>query len=132
MIAQDLAQTVRRAADLDLSLVPEHVLLHAGHVVADTVGVIRAGARSPEVRSAVDLDIEEGVASPHGSGHEHRDPPGWQATVLTTPLARTSVANAAFWNATAGTYLELDEGMRPTGHPAMHVLPAAVAVAERR
>jgi 2-methylcitrate dehydratase PrpD len=51
--------------------------------------------------------------------------------VLTSPVRRSSAANAAFLNATAGTFLELDEGMRPTGHPAMHVLPAALAVAER-
>jgi 2-methylcitrate dehydratase PrpD len=132
MIAHDLAKTIRSAADLDLGRVPEDVLQHAERVIADTVGVIRAGARSPEVRAAVDLDIEEGVASERGNDPDRRDPATWRATILTTPLACTSVANAAFWNATAGTYLELDEGMRPTGHPAMHVLPAAVAVAERR
>jgi 2-methylcitrate dehydratase PrpD len=33
-------------------------------------------------------------------------------------------------NATAGTFLELDEGYRPTGHPAMHVVPAALAAAQ--
>jgi len=37
---------------------------------------------------------------------------------------------AAFVNATAGTFLELDEGFRPTGHPAIHVLPAALASAQ--
>ena len=132
MIAHDLAQTVRSAADLELGRVPEAVLRHTELVIADTVGVIRAGARSPEVRAALDLDIEEGIASEHGSAADRREPATWRSSVLTTPMARTSTANAAFWNATAGTYLELDEGMRPTGHPAMHVLPAAVAVAERR
>lgn len=38
--------------------------------------------------------------------------------------------SAAFVNATAGTFLELDEGCRPTGHPAMHVVPAALAAAQ--
>ena len=33
-------------------------------------------------------------------------------------------------NATAGTFLELDEGFRPTGHPSVHVLPAALATAQ--
>ncbi|HEY8531740.1 MAG TPA: hypothetical protein VIL08_05785, partial [Limnochorda sp.] len=37
---------------------------------------------------------------------------------------------AALANATAGTFLELDEGQRPTGHPAIHVLPAALAQAQ--
>ncbi|MCP9967698.1 MmgE/PrpD family protein [Actinomadura madurae] len=36
----------------------------------------------------------------------------------------------AWLNGTAGTFLELDEGFRPTGHPAIHVVPAALAVAE--
>ena len=43
--------------------------------------------------------------------------------------ARTPTS-AAFVNATAGTFLELDEGYRPTGHPSIHVLPTALAAAQ--
>jgi 2-methylcitrate dehydratase PrpD len=50
--------------------------------------------------------------------------------VLAKGAGRAEPELAAFLNATAGSFLELDEGMRPTGHPAMQVLPAALAVAE--
>ncbi|HET9420951.1 MAG TPA: MmgE/PrpD family protein [Nocardioides sp.] len=64
------------------------------------MGVIAAGARSPEV-SALLADPSLG-----------RDP-----------------ATAAWVRGTAGTFLELDEGFRPTGHPAVHVVPAALTTA---
>lgn len=127
MSAAELAIAVTAATDLEISRVPADALVHAGLVVADTVAVISAGARSPEIRQMVDLDIAEGTADKTGQG-----PGGWPSTVLIAPPVRTSAANAAFLNATAGTFLELDEGMRPTGHPAMHVVPAALAIAERR
>jgi 2-methylcitrate dehydratase PrpD len=34
---------------------------------------------------------------------------------------------AAFLNATSGSFLELDEGHRPTGHPGIHVIPNALS-----
>ena len=40
---------------------------------------------------------------------------------------------AALLNGTAGTFLEMDEGNRfSRGHPAMHVIPAALALCEQR
>jgi 2-methylcitrate dehydratase PrpD len=116
----DLDRLVATAARLDLSLVPEGVRRHAGLVVADTVAVAAAGARTPEMAALVAADEAEGLV---GATHP--------ATVLTAPARRGPAAHAAFLNATAGTFLELDEGMRPTGHPAMHVVPAALAAAER-
>ncbi len=80
---------------------PQEVLDHVGLVVADTVGVIAAGVRSPEL-SALVADPALG-----------RDP-----------------ATVAWVRGTAGTFLELDEGFRPTGHPAVHVVPAALTTAE--
>ena len=110
-----LAQSVEVAASLELSQVPDETVGHAGRVVADTIGVIVAGARSPEIQALADLT--------DGAG---------DATVLTPVRRCLAPPAAAFLNATAGTFIELDEGMRPTGHPAMHVVPAALAVAESR
>lgn len=117
---------VQRAAELDLALVPEQTLRRARLVIADSVAVAIAGARTPEVAALVALDGHEALVTP-----EDRPGAGHTATVLTTPRLRAHPAHAAFLNATAGTSLELDEGMRPTGHPAMHVVPAALAVAEQ-
>ena len=117
MTAQGLASAVAAASSLDLDRVPNEVLAHAGRVIADTVAVIVAGARASEVTTLASL--------------ESVGPTAMQtSTALTSPTIRMSAPGAAFINATAGTFLELDEGMRPTGHPAMQVLPAALAVAE--
>jgi 2-methylcitrate dehydratase PrpD len=94
-------KVVAGAAELRAADLPPEVLDHVGLVVADTVGVIAAGTRSPEV-SALLADPSLG-----------RDP-----------------ATVAWIRGTAGTFLELDEGFRPTGHPAVHVVPAAVTTAE--
>lgn len=108
-----LAKSVEAAASLELPQVPEAIVAHAGRVVADTIGVIVAGARSAEIQALADM----------------LDTPG-AATVLTPRRRRLAAPAAAFLNATAGTFIELDEGMRPTGHPAIHVVPAALSVAE--
>ncbi|MFD8560886.1 MmgE/PrpD family protein [Streptosporangium canum] len=124
MISIDTA--VRVASELDLVHVPEQTLRRARLVIADTVAVATAGARTAEIAALVALDERDALVTPAdraGAGHT--------ATVLTTPRLRAHPAYAAFLNATAGTSLELDEGMRPTGHPGMHVIPAALAVAER-
>jgi len=126
------ASLLERAADiaarLELDRVPEHVVVHAGHVVTDTVGVARGGGWSREISRLVALDTAEGLV--HKAG-EPGSPPWATSTVLSGDLPRTSAAHAALLNATAGTFLEMDEGMRPTGHPGMHVVPAALAVAQR-
>jgi 2-methylcitrate dehydratase PrpD len=77
------------------------------------------------MRALVLLDRKEGLVYSSDGGSAAG------STVLARGLPRTNAAHAAFLNATAGTFLELDEGMRPTGHPGMHVVPAALAVAER-
>lgn len=127
MSAARIDAAVTAAVGLDLTRVPPEVLDHAGLVVADTIAVAVAGARSPEVVRLVELDEAEGLVQPPGAGAPGR---GRSATVLTSPLRTAPPAHAAYLNATAGTFLELDEGMRPTGHPAMHVVPAALAAAE--
>jgi len=49
-------------------------------------------------------------------------------------LGRTASADvAALLNGTAGTFLEMDEGNRfSRGHPAIHAIPAALALCEQR
>lgn len=95
---------------------PEAVRARAALVLMDTVGVIIGGAEEPEVVRFADAlrQVEAG-----GS-----------ATVLTHGLPLASPTLAAFINGTAGIFLELDEGRRPAGHPAIHVVPAALAMAE--
>ncbi len=131
MSAASLDRCVEAAASLDLGRVPESVLRHAGHTIADTVGVIRGGMRQPEMCRLLDLLADQGLLAGRNDGSER---PGQSPFATSTTLddrgLRAAPAQAAFLNATAGTFLEMDEGMRPTGHPAMHIVPAALAVAE--
>lgn len=87
----------------------------ASYVLLDTMGAIIGGAAEPEYRNLAKRHTKgmHGGASVIGLGRGV--PP----------------ATAAFLNGTAGTFLELDEGNRfARGHPAVHVLPAAVAYAQ--
>ncbi len=101
----ELTRLVERVVAGTAALRPDdlspEVLDHVGLVVADTVGAIAAGARSPEV-----------------------------SALLAEPSLGRDPATVAWIRGTAGTFLELDEGFRPTGHPAVHVVPAALATAE--
>ena len=93
---------------------PPDVVWHAGLVVADTVAAIAAGSAEPEMAAlAARLAAPPGPAAVIGTGR------------------RTEVGKAALVNGTAGTVLEMDEGNRfSRGHPAVHVLPAVLAMAE--
>lgn len=101
--------------------VPHDARTHAAVVFADTVGVIMGGARSPEIERFVAGD----------GGFFGATSPG-PCQILDRSLTAADAVTAAFVNATAGTFLELDEGYRPTGHPAVQVIPAALAVAQAR
>jgi 2-methylcitrate dehydratase PrpD len=96
--------------------IPPAVRDHAALVVADTVGAVLAGSLEPEVvRLHAEAERAPGVA-----------------TVLARALPRAEPWWAIVANGTSGTMLELDEGNRfARGHPAIHVLPAALAEAER-
>lgn len=125
MSSLPLERAVTVAVELSLDHVPQDVLAHAGRTIADTVAVVRAGAREPEVVRLGLLLQQQGVL---------RTPPTTACTSASTALLERCLVgpspDVAFVNATAGTFLELDEGVRPTGHPAMQVVPAAIAVAE--
>jgi 2-methylcitrate dehydratase PrpD len=100
------------AAALDLEDVPDDCLDRATLVVADSLGAILGGSTAPYVAAFAE-QCEGGPATVLG-------------TDRTAPATRAALANGG-----AGTVLELDEGHKySAGHPAMHVLPAVLAVAE--
>jgi 2-methylcitrate dehydratase PrpD len=104
------------AARIRFEDLPPAVVSRARQVVADTLAVIAAGAREPEIRAlAEQLAGGDGPASLLGDGR------------------RTGALPAALINGAAGTFLELDEGNQfGRGHPAIHVLPAVLAVCEEK
>ncbi|HEX4811436.1 MAG TPA: MmgE/PrpD family protein [Nonomuraea sp.] len=129
LVAQ-VEELIGQASALTPADLPHEVVDHVGLLFADTVGVMAAGARSPEmVALAADpwLGLTEG-REPDGPAPGRAGRRGARTLV---PGARSGdPATVAWLNGTAGTFLELDEGFRPTGHPAIQVVPAALAVAE--
>ena len=111
-----LAGLARFVSGIPEEAIPDAVRDRAALVLADTVGAILGGSREPEIqRLHVDADRAAGPA-----------------TVLGASFARVEPWWAIVTNGLAGTMLELDEGNRfARGHPAIHVLPAALAEAER-
>jgi 2-methylcitrate dehydratase PrpD len=100
------------AATMDLGSVPDDALDRATLVVVDSMGAMLGGSTAPYVAAFAE------------------DSTGGPATVFGTDRAAPAT-RAALANGSAGTVLELDEGHKySTGHPAMHVLPAVLAVAE--
>lgn len=114
-IVTPLASLASASAGIDVDRVPAKTLLHATRVIADTIGVILAGGRDIAVSR-----YAAGVRSVSSNG----------AQLLTGRGQWVSPESAAFVNGTAGGTLELDGGCRPYGHPAMHVLPAVLAMAQ--
>ncbi|MCI2419741.1 MmgE/PrpD family protein [Saccharopolyspora sp. K220] len=119
-LAACVAESITQASTLFIGTLDEPVRRHAAHVVADTIGVSIAGGRTAEMTRLRENADELGGAVPGTGG----------ATVLVAGAAPVSAEQAAFLNGAAGGFLELDEGTRPTGHPAMHIVPAALAAAE--
>jgi len=104
----------RFTAELSWETLPGQVRERALLMLADTLGVAVAGARTPELRRLLDAWA----------------PPAGDATVLGTGR-RAGADDAAWLNGTAACALELDEGNKHAqGHPAAHVLFAAVATAQ--
>ena len=97
---------------------PASTVAAARLVLLDTLGAIVAGSAMPENGELARLAA---ARAPHGAatvlGHRGKSDAFW----------------AALTNATAGVALEVDEGSRlGGGHPAIHVVPGALAVAEER
>src|SRR5439155_6192384 len=100
-----------RLADLPASTVKASKL-----VLLDTIGAIVAGSALPENARLARMAANR---APHG------------LCTLAGHSARADSLLATFTNATAGVAFEMDEGNRlGGGHPAIHVIPGALAVAE--
>jgi 2-methylcitrate dehydratase PrpD len=89
-------------------------LLH--RTLLDTLGVVVAGTQTSELRALLDAWAPgAGPARILGAGRD------------------ASVESAAYLNGVSSVCLELDEGNKyARGHPATHVLPAALAVAQQQ
>ena len=132
-----LDELVGAAVDVVRRPLPSTVRDHAALLIADTLGVTLAGGRRPESAALVDGDDLTGswrvVPGPTGGRRESPQPgagAGPFARFLTAGYGWGAPDRVAYVNATVTCALELDEGTRPTGHPAAHVLPAALAAAE--
>jgi 2-methylcitrate dehydratase PrpD len=111
-----LDRLARFVAELRLDRLSEEAVAHARLVLLDTIGAMAAGSTQPENRR-----LAEAMAA-------RRSRP---AATLVGHGGRVDPLLATFANATAGVALEVDEGSRlGGGHPAIHVIPAALAVAE--
>ena len=103
------------AAGLRFAALPPAVRLHTGWILADTLAAIAAGSAEPELRALAQRQRLGSGATLIGLGQQAH------------PEA------AALVNGTSGTFLEMDEGNRfSRGHPAIHVLPAALALCEQQ
>jgi 2-methylcitrate dehydratase PrpD len=114
-MTMDYLDTLSRfAAELRFGALPAEVRDQLGWILADTIGAIAGGAAEPEARALAAKQREvEGGATLVGIGR------------------RVSADAAALVNGTSGTFLEMDEGNRfSRGHPAIHVIPAVMALCE--
>ena len=103
----------RFAADLQFGRLPELVRDQVLWILADTVAAVAGGSTEPELRRLADRSRLPGKATLIGLG------------------GSASMDCAALLNGTAGTFLEMDEGNRfSRGHPAVHVIPATLALCE--
>ena len=111
-----LSRLASCANDIKLASLPSSTVAAAKLVLLDTIGAMVAGSAQPENLRLAALAARR---SPHGL-----------STLLGHGLKSDSLL-ATFANAAAGVALEMDEGNRlGGGHPAIHVIPAALAVAE--
>ena len=107
----------RFVADTTFESLPPSAIAAARDVTLDTLGAIAAGMLEPENQRLAAWTAENMAPA--------------ESTIIATHL-RASAMGAALVNATAGVALEMDEGNRfGGGHPAIHVLPGLLAVAER-
>lgn len=114
-----LTRLVRQALTTDETSVPLHVKRKAGRVISDSLACMIAAQAVPEVRRTHALH----AISPSGA----------EATVFRSGRPRMDRPAAAFCNALAGVWAELEEGYRPTAcHAGLYVLPALLAEAEFR
>ena len=105
------------ASGLDYAKLDPEIKDQVGWILADTLGAIVAGSAEPELRA---------IATRQSAGPHH-------AAQLIGLAQNSTHEAAAFINGSAGTFLEMDEGNRfSRGHPAIHVIPAALALSQER
>src|SRR5437867_2766033 len=113
-----LDRLARLAAETRFDALPDAAIEATKRVLLDTLGAILAGSALPENTRLARLAAARaplGTATLVGHG------------------AKADASWAALTNATAGVALEVDEGNRlGGGHPAIHVIPGALAVAEEQ
>jgi 2-methylcitrate dehydratase PrpD len=115
-MGQQIEQLAAFVADTQWQDIPAPVQQHAKLTFLDTLGVILAGTRRPEVRA-----LRDQMAKTAGTG----------ATVYGGAWAAGDPRSAALLNGIAGRSIELCEGLRMvTGQAAVQVLPGVLAVAE--
>ena len=106
------------SAELDYRKLDPQVQDQVAWILADTVAAMAAGSAEPELRAM--------AAKQPGSVPQH-------AAQLIGLGQQSTPDSAAFINGTSGTFLEMDEGNRfSRGHPAVHVIPAALALCQAR
>ena len=99
-----------------LDALPASTVAAAKLVLLDTIGAIVAGSALPENARLARIAAQR---APHG------------VCTLVGHAMKADSLLATFTNATSGVALEMDEGNRlGGGHPAIHVLPGALALAE--
>ena len=115
-MADYLDRLARLVEGTRFDALPASTVAAARLVLLDTLGAVLAGSALPENTKLAALAA---ARSPQG-----------RATLL-GHRAKADAFWAALTNATAGVALEVDEGNRlGGGHPAIHVVPGALAVAE--
>ena len=113
-----LDQLTSYLCDCRFEDLPRQAITRAKAVIADSITVIGAGAQEKEVKALIRQVVE---------------PDGPQLSTVIGAGIRTEPSKAGLINGTAGTFLELDEGNQfARGHPGIHVVPAALALAEAR
>jgi len=113
-------QTTRRLAEFSASLtyqdIPLPIVDKAKDVILDTIGVGLGGAGARSSRILLDMVSQFGGVE--------------ESTIFAHP-DKTSCRDAALVNGAMAHALELEEAQTLPGHPAVAVLPAALAIAER-
>jgi 2-methylcitrate dehydratase PrpD len=111
-----LDRLARLAARVRFDALGQTTVRAVRDVVMDTLGAITAGSRLSENARLAELAVERS---------------GVRTATIVGRARKAEPMLAALANGTAGVALEMDEGNRwGGGHPAIHVLPSALAVAE--
>lgn len=122
VLSAKLERLARSASRLRSQDISAHAREHATLVIADTLAVMVSGAGRPEYQKLWDVKARM-------DGCDHRG----RAQLATDSTRRVDPQLAAFVNGSAANVLDLNElvsGGGMGGHPAVHIVPAALAMAQ--